>query len=296
MTKTGMHRFLAVASLLLVAACGGGGSDGGGGGGGGTTGSLQVVNSTTFTITQLFVSPASAGTWGPNQLTSAIAPSGTFTLTNIPVGTYDFKAVASDGTTYWQRNSVSITAGGLVTWTLLPPVPTTGSLQVVNNHCNPIGELYVSPASSGVWGANQLLSSITPGGSLTLTSIPVGLYDVKAVGTDGVVWTTYGISITAGGTYTWSLYMPLGTGCLKVMNLSIFTIGDLYVPLSPYGCTYDLWGSDQLGSQTIPPSWSFTLSNVGAGYHDLGAVSGIVYWTSCSTYIAAGATFTWTLY
>jgi hypothetical protein len=260
-------------------------------------GSVSVVNSTSFTITQLYVSPASAGTWGPDQLTSTIAPGGSFTLTNIPPGTYDFKGIASDGTTFWQTNSVTINAGATFTWTLLPPAPTVGSLRMENYHCNPIDQLYVAPAGSSSWGTDQLSGTIAANGNFTLSSIPAGLYDVKGVGIDGVYWTTYGISITSGATYTWSLYMPSGTGCLKVVNSSSYTIGYLYTPASPSGCTYDSWGPDQLGSQTIPPGYTFTLSNLEAGNHDIDAdqLGGTIYWSRCSTPITAGGTYTWTL-
>jgi hypothetical protein len=263
-----------------------------------TTGSLYVVNSTSYTISQLFVSPASAATWGANQLVSGIAAGGSFTLTSIPAGTYDFKAVASNGTTIWQTNSVSIAAGGTSTWTLLPPVVQTGSLKVNNYHCNPVSELYVSPASSGSWGINQLTSSIASLGVFTLGSIPAGSYDVKAVGGDGILWTSYGVSITAGGTFTWSLSMPAGTGCVKVANTTAQTIGWLYMPLSTLGCTSGLWGSDQLGIYSIPAYSNFTLSNVGAGYRDLRAwnLASTIYWQTCTAYIGAGTTYTWTLY
>ncbi len=263
-----------------------------------TVGSLYVVNSTSYTITQLFVSPASAATWGADQLPSTIGPGGNFTLVNIPAGTYDFKAVASDGVTFWLTSSVTITAGGTSTWTLLPPVVQTGSLKINNYHCNPVSQLYVSPASSGLWGINQLTSSIASLGVFTLGSIPTGFYDVKAVGGDGIIWTSYGISITASGTFTWSLYMPSGTACLKVANTTAQTMGWLYTPLSTLGCSSGIWGSDQLAASTIPAYTNFTLSNVGAGYRDLRAwnLASTLYWQTCSAYLGAGTTYTWTLY
>jgi hypothetical protein len=290
------RRVLAVSALVLLAACSGGGGDAPPPPPPPTTGSLYVVNSTSYTITQLYVSPASAGTWGPDQLSPSIAPSGSFTLTDIPPGTYDFKAVASDGTTFWQTNSVTITAGNTTTWTLLPPEPTTGALRMENYHCNPVDQLYVSPASSGSWGTDQLSGTVATNGNFTLTSIPAGEYDVKAVGMDGIFWTSYGITITGGATYTWSLYMPSGTGCLKVVNSSSYTVSELYTPSSSSGCTYNSWGIDQLGAQTIPPGYTFTLSNLGAGYHDLDAEDTVGgYWYACDRYITAGQTHTWTL-
>jgi hypothetical protein len=195
-------RHVAVSVLVLLAGCGGG--DQGAGGAPAPPGSLLMVNSTTYTVTQLFGSPASAGAWGPNQLTISVPPSGSMMLTDIPAGSYDFKAVASDGTTSWQTNAVSITAGETSTWTLL--TPTTGSLQVVNGTTSTIAQLVVSPASAGTWGPNQLASSIAPGGSFTITNIAVGTYDFKAIASDGTTsWQTNSVTITAGGIITWSL-------------------------------------------------------------------------------------------
>jgi len=112
-----------------------------------TTGDLEITNSSSLTITELYVALSSARTWGPDQLAGTIAPSGTFTLIDIAPGTYDFQAVASDGTTAWEVFDVVITAGEISSWALLPPAPTTGDLLVNKDHCVAITELYVAPSS-----------------------------------------------------------------------------------------------------------------------------------------------------
>jgi hypothetical protein len=288
---------LAVSALVLLAAC----SSGGGGDPAPTptptTGALSVVNGSSYTISELYVSPASAATWGADQLSSSIAAGGSFTLTDIPPGTYDFRAVASDGTTFWQTDAVVITAGTTHTWTLLPAQPTTGELTVVNHHCVPIDELYVAPTSASVWGPNQLSGSVASGGSFTVSDIPAGQYDLAAVGADGVHWEEYAITIAAGEAYSWSLYMPSGTGCLEVQNGSSYAVAALYTPPSSEGCTYDAWGDELLGGQTIPSGYAFTVSNLPAGYHDLAAdaVGGLHFWEWCDAYVTAGQTYTWTL-
>jgi hypothetical protein len=259
------------------------------------TGSLQVVNSTSYTITELYRSPAGAGTWGTNLLVSSIAPAGTFTLTDVPVGSYDFRAVASDAISYWQTSSVSITDGGLFTWTLLPP--EVGSVMVVNNHCIALDQLYLRPPSSPTWSPNQLASPVAPGGTFTLTGLPVGTYDVSAGALDGLSWTSYGIAVTAGGTFTWSVYMPAGTGCLTVVNNGPHTIDYLFDPFSPMGCSSDLWGTERLGGQLILPDTSFTLSNVPQGTHDFWArsVASAVDYRVCAMGIPPGGAFVWYL-
>jgi hypothetical protein len=248
-------------------------------------GSLSVVNNTTtYTITELYVSPAGSGTWGPDQLATQIDPLGTFTLTDIPVGSYDLMAVASDGTAFW-TNTTSITDGGLVIWTLMPP--DAGSLAVVNSHCVALTELYVRPSSSPI-GPNQLVTPVDPGVTFTLTAIPVGTYDVNAVGIDGTTWATNGIPITAGGTFTWTLLMSAGTGCLTVVNNTLDTLDLLFDPLSPSGCASNIWGNEQLNGSIILPGASFTLSNVPQGAHDLWA-SGVTPFGEPANYLFCGA-------
>lgn len=263
------------------------------------SGSIMLVNSTSFTIAEAYVSLAGSGSWGTNRLVSPVTPAGTVTLPDIPVGTYDFRAVASDGISYWQTNAVGITAGGLATWTLLPP--EVGSLSVVDNHCIAVDQLYVRPASSPAWSGNQLLVPLDPGGTFTLTGLPVGTYDVSAVALDGESWMTSGIEVVAGGTSTWSLYMPAGTGCLTVVNnTTLDTIDLLYDPLSPSGCTGDNWGTEQLGGVILPPGTTFTLSGVPPGAHDLRAmgmssIGDPVDIRFCGLGVAAGGTTTWYL-
>jgi hypothetical protein len=62
----------------------------------GPTASLQVVNTSGFTIYYIYISPDASADWGPDQLGSAnTIPSGTtFTFTDITPGTYDLEARA----------------------------------------------------------------------------------------------------------------------------------------------------------------------------------------------------------
>lgn len=62
---------------------------------------FKFTNTGSLDICQLFLSPTDKNEWGPNQLPDGqkIAAGSAFTLTNIPAGTYDAKAVGCDGTT-----------------------------------------------------------------------------------------------------------------------------------------------------------------------------------------------------
>jgi len=263
-----------------------------------TVGALSVTNGTASSIAELYLSPAAATTWGPNRLTTQIAPGGTFTLADVPAGTYDVMAIASDGIAYWLTSAVSIVGGGLHTWTLLPP--DTGSLAVVNNHCIAVDQLFLKPSSSPNWSPNQLVSPVAPGATFTITSMPAGNYDVSAVALDLESWTTSGITVTLGGTFTWSTFMPAGTGCLMVVNNTADTIDFLYDPPSPSGCSGNLWGTELLGGSPILPNTSLTISRIPPGAHDLRALGVTplgdpVDVRACGAGIASGNTVSWYL-
>lgn len=62
------------------------------------TGSLEVRNNTTnANIVGLYVVPAHASTWGSNQTSSVIRPSGVLHLTDLTPGLYDVKVVWNFG-------------------------------------------------------------------------------------------------------------------------------------------------------------------------------------------------------
>lgn len=57
------------------------------------------TNTGSIEICELYLSPVEETTWGPDQLEGQTIPAGeSFTLLNIPVGSYDARAVGCDGT------------------------------------------------------------------------------------------------------------------------------------------------------------------------------------------------------
>ena len=64
-------------------------------------GDFEITNSTDKNVHHLYLSPASANTWGPDQLGSGhsdvIDAGGKFTLTGVEDGTYDVKLTLEDG-------------------------------------------------------------------------------------------------------------------------------------------------------------------------------------------------------
>jgi hypothetical protein len=147
------------------------------------------------------------------------------------------------------------------------PAPTTGSLALTNNATATINEVYVTPVSSTVWGPIQNSAAISPGSTWTLSGLPAGSYDGKAVSIGAVGrYNAYasGLLITVGTTYPTSIVNSSFTGSLRVTNGPFSTITGLYVV--PAGAAS--WGANQLTS-TIPPSGVLVLNNLGAGAWDV---------------------------
>lgn len=255
-----------------------------------STGSLRITNNYTSPITEVYVSSSSSANWGPNQLTAPIPVGGVLTLTNIAPGLHDLRAVAADGA-WIEEYGVSFAAGAVVTWTLSPAAPTTGSVTVVNNYAYPITQLYIAPSTSSTWGPNQLSSPIPVGGSISITDIPPGLIDLYAVASDGSFVERYDVPLAAGAVFTWTLTTMTPTGSVVVVNNYSFPITELYITPS----TSSTWGPNQLDTP-IPVGGSIAFSGVPAGLIDLRAVASDGAFTErYDAFLDAGGTFTWTL-
>ncbi len=215
--KMGMRRggVLAVGALALLAACSGGGDDppppppp--------TTGAVTVVNSHCIPIEELYLVPSTSMDWGANQLTASVAPGASFTVSNVPPGSYDVMAVAADGVA-WEDYGIPVVAGATYPWPF--PMPAgKGCLQVVNSSAFTVRYLWAARASSGactyggsLWGTEQLQSwTIAPGQSFTLSNMDAGYdYDLLAQDTTGGGWDTCQVPpkyVAAGQTTIWTLY------------------------------------------------------------------------------------------
>jgi hypothetical protein len=87
--------------------------------------------------------------------------------------------------------------------------PTTyATIHIVNSWTYDIYYLYISPASSGDWGPDQLRPSYkiyASGGSWDVSGVPSGSWDLMAVSISSLyTWTALNQSVTPG-TYTWTL-------------------------------------------------------------------------------------------
>ena len=61
------------------------------------TGTVSVFNNSGLTIDGVYLTPASAGTWGPNQAGPPLLTGQTLDLTGIPPDTYDLRVTFSAG-------------------------------------------------------------------------------------------------------------------------------------------------------------------------------------------------------
>jgi hypothetical protein len=79
-------------------------------------GSLQVINSSTYTVNALYISPCGSSPV-TNVLTGTLPPNYNVTVPNLPIGCYDLRAQNSTSI-YWTRASTMIASGAPFVWTL----------------------------------------------------------------------------------------------------------------------------------------------------------------------------------
>lgn len=179
---------------------------------------------------------------------------------------------------------------------------TTASLHVVNNSTYTIYYCNIALYTDTSWGPNQLgVSTIAPGASYTLSTITPGTYDLR-VQTSGKLQSDSLMSVTlsSGQTYTWTItssdFPGSGTGSASVIvqNNSSYTIYFLNATLQ----SDTSWGPNRLGSSTIAPGASYTLSTITPGTYDLRAqTSGKSQSdTLISITLSSGQSYTWSLY
>jgi len=85
---------------------------------------------------------------------------------------------------------------------------TTFTFKVKNNSSYTVTAFYLSPSSSGSWGANQLTNPIAPGGSRTISGVSPCSFNFDFYATNGSV--TWGPSYNnamppCGGTFKLTL-------------------------------------------------------------------------------------------
>ncbi len=169
---------------------------------------LEVTNNSSYTITQLYVSPSTDTIWGLNCLENyTIEPGANHRLSGILPGVYDMKASENSGRTT-TRMGVTFEIGETVSWVVTDDdFSGAARLVVVNNSSYTIGYLFVSPSSDSTWGSNQLGTFvISPGDSFTIENIPDGIYDFLAVTLDDQLEAGRSMVVMESGAITtWTL-------------------------------------------------------------------------------------------
>jgi hypothetical protein len=163
------------------------GSGGGGGSGSGTgTAQLTIINNSGVTIFYAYISSSTSTEWGDDVLGADTIPAGgSFTITDIPEGTYDLKA--EDSSHNIIETQMGITLSGEMEWTVTGAgggggggSGTGSTLTIVNNSGRDVWYMYIVPQNSAGWGNDQLGSDIiATGSSYSITNIPPGLYDIR---------------------------------------------------------------------------------------------------------------------
>ncbi len=254
-----------------------------------TAGSLRIVNAYPAPIAEVYVAPSSSGGWGTNQLPAPIPSGSAFTLTDLPAGTYDLRAVTADGA-YIEHHGVSIVSGGMLPWIVTAATLPTGSVTVVNGYYRALYELYVTSSSSSTWGPSLLSAPLPQGASLTILGVPAGLIDLRAVAANGGWEERLDLPLAAGETVTWTFSSPtLLTGSVRVVNDHGSSITALYITPS----SFPTWGSNQLLAP-LPAGGSRSFGGVPAGSIDVRAYaadgSKVVQY---GIVLPEGATVTW---
>lgn len=166
------------------------------------TTTLLLDNRSDVTICYLYVAPSKSGEWGPDQFGEGVTISSdeTFTLSNIPLGTYDMKIEDCSNEIIDLRYNVSLDASGY-TWTV---TSTQATLTVINNSSYDLCFLYISTSSTD-WGPDQLHPDqiIGPGERVGFT-VPSGTWNLRGETCDReIYWEQMGVEIQVS--YEWTL-------------------------------------------------------------------------------------------
>jgi len=166
--------------------------------------SLEIINDTETSVCYVYLSPTKSDEWGEDQLgeENIIDPGNSFTLTDIPAGTYDLLAEDCDENQMGVVYGADITEGGY-TWTV-----DTVSLTIENNSTSIGCNVYIVPPGTEEddWGTSwtEEGTQIAPnGGTHTITGIPSGTYDMHIETCSGnYVWDWEEFDLTEDGTAT----------------------------------------------------------------------------------------------
>lgn len=194
-----------VLAAFLCVACSGGGDDGGGSPPPPTTGAIRLQNATSYTIHEAYAAPSSSSSWGVQRNGSPIAPSNSFTVSNLAPGTWDARAV-SIGTSspfFAYGFDLPVVAGQTLE-IFAENADFTGSVRVTNESAYAITAVYITPTEATTWGPNQLSEPLGSGASFLWYDVPPMSCDLRCDHSNGG---------TSTGTYTISPFSITSVIC-----------------------------------------------------------------------------------
>lgn len=159
---------------------------------------LAVTNGLDETICEVQIKLSLNPDWADNQLADdrQIPPGETYTISRIPPGEYDYRALNCDRDVLGVHYSVVLLSDE-VDWALYP---ATSTLEVVNESRQTVCSLYVSAPVEGAWRGDKLGGgeSLPPGDSFDV-AVAAGAWDLRAEACDGGVWEAFDLSIEGKG-------------------------------------------------------------------------------------------------
>ena len=139
--------------------------------------SLDIINDSEISVCYVYLSPTKSDEWGEDQLgeENMIDGGESFTITNIPSGTYDLLAEDCDGNLLGVTYEADITEGEY-TWTI-----ETVTLTIENSSTSIGCNVYIALPGSEEWGTSwtEEGTQINPNETYTITGVPSGIYALR---------------------------------------------------------------------------------------------------------------------
>lgn len=160
---------------------------------------LAINNGLDEPICEVQVKLSLVSDWGSNQLGEGrqIAPGSRYTVTDIPPGEYDYRALNCDRDVLDAHYSVELPESSRRAWDLYP---ANSTLTVQNDSQHEVCSVYVSAPVDGAWRGDKLGGgeALPPGESLDV-AVAAGTWDLRAEACEGGVWEVFEMELAGRG-------------------------------------------------------------------------------------------------
>lgn len=126
--------------------------------------SFNLLNRSSSTIKELYVTPAGNERWGRNRLAEPLPAGASFAVRRRIDGNciFDIRVIYADGRTEDRRGLDSCKTEDVAIGGVTRKAGDDPSFRLVNRGDQAIAELYATPAGSGRWGQNRLETPLPP--------------------------------------------------------------------------------------------------------------------------------------